>query len=65
MTKTRLKKEFTVSVAEAAEVLGVSLSTAYAQAANGSIGDVRVLKIGRRLRVPTADLLRAVGDEAS
>ena len=64
MTKTRLKKEFTLSVAEAAEVLGVSLSTAYAQAATGHIGDVRVLRIGRRLRVPTADLLRALGDES-
>ncbi len=50
----------TVSLAEAAKVLGISINTAYAAVKRGDLG-VRTLRFGRRWRVPTADLKRAVG----
>ncbi len=50
----------TVSLAEAAKVLGISVNTAYAAVKRGELG-VRTLRFGRRWRVPTADLKRAVG----
>ena len=50
----------TVSLAEAAKVLGISVNTAYAVVKRGDLG-VRTLRFGRRWRVPTADLKRAVG----
>ena len=63
MTIQTIRKKTTVSVPEAAAALGIGLSLAYAQAALGHIGEVRVLKIGRRMVVPTRDLLRALGDD--
>jgi excisionase family DNA binding protein len=45
----------TVSVDEAAIVLGISRSTAYTAV---KTGDLPVLSFGRRLRVPTAALVR-------
>ncbi|MGH4013154.1 MAG: helix-turn-helix domain-containing protein [Pseudonocardiaceae bacterium] len=52
----------TVSVPETATVLGISSDTAYALAKRGELG-VRVLRYGRKLRVPTADLRRVLGIE--
>jgi excisionase family DNA binding protein len=52
----------TVSLAEAAKVLGISYNTASAAAHRGALG-VRTLRYGRRWRIPTADLKRAVGLE--
>lgn len=50
----------TVSLREAAKLLGVSNSTAYAAARNGSF-PVPVLKIGGRYAVPAKPLLDALG----
>lgn len=50
----------TVSLAEAAQVLGISYNTASAAVSRGELG-VRTLRFGRRWRVPTADLRRLVG----
>ena len=52
----------TVSLAETAKVLGISINTAYAAVKRGDLG-VRTLRFGRKWRVPTADLRRAVGIE--
>ena len=50
----------TVSIAETAQVLGISPELAYELAARDELG-VRVLRLGRRWRVLTADLRRTVG----
>lgn len=50
----------TVSLAEAAKILGISSNTAYAAVKRGDLG-VRTLRFGRKWRIPTADLRRAVG----
>lgn len=55
---------YTVSLTAAAKVLGIARSTAYELAARDELG-VRVLRIGRRWVVPTADLRRLVGLESS
>ncbi|MBF6215495.1 excisionase family DNA-binding protein [Nocardia puris] len=52
---SRLHSEATVSVSEFAQLVGVGRSTAYAAIAAGSIPAVRV---GRRVRVPSAWVLR-------
>lgn len=53
----------TMTLGEAARVLGCSRGTAYALAASGDLASmgIRVLRLGRCLRVATADLRRAVG----
>ena len=48
----------TISVEHAAELLGVSRSAAY-RAANA--GQLQTFRMGRRLLVPTAPLLRMLG----
>ena len=48
----------TISVEHAAELLGVSRSAAY-RAANA--GQLVTFRVGRRLLVPTAPLLRMLG----
>jgi predicted DNA-binding transcriptional regulator AlpA len=53
----------TVSVPDAAQVLGISRAHAYALAKRGELG-VRVLRLGNRFVVPTAELRREVGLEA-
>jgi excisionase family DNA binding protein len=53
----------TVSVEVAAKFLGVSRTTAYRLAADGQF-PVRVMRIGRSLRVPTAFLAEALGLQA-
>jgi excisionase family DNA binding protein len=50
----------TVSLAEAATVLGISYNTASAAVRRGELG-VRALRYGRRWRIPTADLRRVLG----
>jgi len=45
----------TISVEEAAELLGVSRSAAYRAA---RAGQLKTFRLGRKLRVPTAPLLR-------
>jgi excisionase family DNA binding protein len=52
----------TVSLAEAAKVLGISYNTASAAVRRGELG-VRALRYGRRWRIPTADLRRVLGIE--
>jgi Helix-turn-helix domain len=50
----------TVGLADAAKVLSISRAHAYALAKRGELG-VRVLRLGNRWVVPTAELRRAVG----
>ncbi len=52
----------TLSVAEAAKVLGISINTAYSAIKRGDLG-VRALRYGQRWRIPTADVRRLVGLE--
>jgi excisionase family DNA binding protein len=56
----RLRHQTTCSIDEAALVLGIGRSTAYAAAREGSLP---VLKIRNRLLVPTAKLLALLGVE--
>lgn len=50
----------TVSVPLAGRCLGVNRSTAYELAARDELG-VPVLRLGRSLRIPTAELRRVLG----
>ncbi len=50
----------TISVERAGEILGVSRRSAYRAVARGQIPTIR---LGRRLQVPTAALLRLLGIE--
>ena len=56
----------TVSVRDAARVLGVCSETVYAMNRRGDLAalGIRVLTLGRALRVVTVDLRRAVGEAA-
>jgi excisionase family DNA binding protein len=56
----RLHQELppTITVVEAAELLGVSRSAAYRAV---QAGHIPVIRWGHRLRVPTAPLLRMLG----
>lgn len=55
----------TMSVEEAAEIIGIGRAAAYEQArrwlATGGEEGLPVLRYGRRLRVPTASLLEQLG----
>ncbi len=51
----------TVSVTEAAEILSISRGQAYAMA---NRGDLRVLRIGTRLVIPTDQLRQLIGGAA-
>lgn len=48
----------TITVERAAEVLGISRSSAYRAATNGQLPTI---KVGRRLLVPSARLLQLLG----
>ena len=50
----------TITVAHAAKLLGIGKNQAYKAAARG---DLPVLRLGHRLLVPTASLLRMLGVE--
>lgn len=54
----RLRRRSTCSIDEAAEILGIGRSTAYAAAHDGSLPTVR---LSHRLLVPTARLLAMLG----
>ena len=56
-----------LKIPEVASLLDVSRNTAYEQAKTGEICGSPVLKVGRRLVVPKAPLMKALGieDEAS
>lgn len=51
----------TISIAKASEILGICLRSAY-RAANE--GDLPVIRMGRRLLVPTAELRAMLGPSA-
>ena len=53
-----LRRRPTITVSEYAAFIGVSRDTAYEAAARG---ELRVLHIGRRVLVPTAPVLAALG----
>jgi len=53
-----------VSIGEAAKVLGISRAHAYSLAQRNELG-VRVLRLGSRWVVPTAELRRAIGMESA
>ena len=55
-------KRPTVTVEESAEVLGISRGSAYEAARSGELPTIR---IGRRVQVPTALLLKMLGQDAS
>jgi excisionase family DNA binding protein len=52
----------TITIPEAAELLGVSRNLAYQLAArDGAIAGIPVIRVGRRLLLPTAPLWAALG----
>ena len=53
----------TITVEEAARLLGIGRGTAYEQARRGRLGPVPVFRIGRRLVVPREALERALRGE--
>lgn len=59
MTPDDVRGRGTVSVEEAAQVLGIGRRTAYQAAKEGTLP---VLAFGRRLRVPVAQLLAMLGE---
>ncbi len=57
----QLRQEPTIDVETAAGLLGISRGLAYTEAAKGSLAGVPVLRVGHRLRVVTAPLLKTLG----
>ena len=53
----------TISVPEAAKVLGIGRVHAYNQARTGFIAGIEVLRIGKCLRIPTSEVRRVVRAE--
>lgn len=53
----------TISIPDAARVLGISRGHAYTLAQSGTIAGIRVLSLGSRRVLPTVELRRAVGLE--
>ena len=51
----------TISIPDAAKVLGISRGTAYEHAKSGTLAGVRVLSLGSRRVLPTAELRSVVG----
>lgn len=58
LTVDDLRRRPTITVREYAAFVGVSKDTAYEAAARG---ELRVLHLGRRVLVPTAPVLEALG----
>jgi excisionase family DNA binding protein len=52
----------TMTITEAAKVLGIGRNNAYAAARNGD--DIPTIKIGKRILVPTAPLKKMLGEAA-
>lgn len=61
LTIAELRSRHTISIVEYARVIGVSKDTAYEAAARG---ELRVLRIGRRIMVPTVSVLAELGVDA-
>lgn len=61
-TIEHIRSQSTCSIEEAASVLGIGRSTAYAAARDGSLP---TLRLSHRLLVPTAKLLTMLGVEAA
>jgi excisionase family DNA binding protein len=57
---TQIPDRPTITVPEAAEILGVSVDTAYRAARSG---ELPVVTLGRRMLVPTARLRQLLGDD--
>ncbi|MCH7583290.1 MAG: helix-turn-helix domain-containing protein [Acidobacteria bacterium] len=51
----------TLTITEAAELLGISRNSAYEAARSGNLAGVPVLRVGRRLLVPAAPLRALLG----
>lgn len=51
----------TISIPEAAQLLGVSRNVAYEAARSGQLAGVPVIHVGRRLVIPRAPLLATLG----
>ncbi len=60
MNLTHLQDRATISVSDAATLLGISRNTAYEAARTGQLP---ILRLGRRLLVPVPALLRMLEDE--
>ena len=60
LTIEDMRRRPTITVQEYARFIGVSKDTAYEAAARG---ELRVLRCGKRVLVPTLDVLRALGYE--
>jgi excisionase family DNA binding protein len=58
LTVGDLRRRPTITVQEYARFVGVSRDTVYEAAARG---ELRVLRLGRRVLVPTAPILEALG----
>ena len=58
LTVKELRLRPTITVQEYARFIGVSKDTAYEAAARG---ELRVLRLGRRVLIPTATVLRDLG----
>lgn len=57
-----LRERVAVDLATACGVLGIRSTAGYRLAATGSLGTgIRVLRVGRVYRIPTADLRAALG----
>jgi len=54
----------TLTIEEAAQVLGISRWLAYEEAKSGYLAGVKVLRIGRRLIVPRAAFERVLAGDA-
>ena len=53
----------TLTITQAAELLGISRNSAYEAARSGRLAGVPILRVGRRLLVPTASLHAVLGLE--
>ena len=63
MTKYTMDQALTLSIPEAAKVLGISRYSAYAATRRG---DIPILQIGKVRRVPKAKLMRMIeGDDVN
>jgi excisionase family DNA binding protein len=58
LTLDDIRNRATISIPEAAQVLGIGRDAAYAAAVRG---EIPVLSLGRALRVPVPKLLRLIG----
>jgi excisionase family DNA binding protein len=59
-TSSDWRAQSTLTVEQAAVILGIGRASAYAAAGSG---DLPVIRLGRRLLVPTAQLRRLLGED--